>query len=292
MAWFRVSLSGLVYAVGLLPPAIVLYQVTGASGCRTHAGGPTLTRCVAAQLLGHAGKYVPGKAVVIVLRVGALRGVQQRPVGFATRATMSVFFETLLMMSVGGSFAGVLLWSTPLPTWVHAGAAAMAVLAAIPTLPPVMRSLLQRVAGRRLEDPLEPAATWQPNEMGWPLLFAAWFWSLLSWLCIGTSFALLITAIPIEEVNPATRIQLWLAASSAISLGMVLGFASLVPGGAGVREYVTLLVLTPVIGPTHGLLSVIAARMLFIVVEAIMAAISYGILASMNGSSAGDPRPE
>jgi len=88
---------------------------------------------------------------------------------------------------------------------------------------------------------------------------------------------------PAEEPadQPADR-NLYLVATAAISLGMVLGFASLIPGGAGVREYVTLLVLAPSVGTTTALLAVIAARLMFVVVETTVAAMSYLFLKTMD----------
>ena len=81
-------------------------------------------------------------------------------------------------------------------------------------------------------------------------------------------------AIPAYNGLPVGN-ELLTFASAAISLGMVLGFASLLPGGAGVREWVTLIVLGTVTDPTHALLCVITARMLFIVVESILALVSH-----------------
>lgn len=81
-------------------------------------------------------------------------------------------------------------------------------------------------------------------------------------------------AIPAYNGLPVGH-ELLTVATAAISLGMVLGFASLLPGGAGVREWVTLIVLGTVTDPTHALLCVITARILFIVVESILALASH-----------------
>lgn len=257
---------------------MVLHRVTTALGVAVSLG-----RVVAAQLLGHAGKYVPGKAIVVVLRVGALRPTGDVPDGFTTRATIAVFFETLLMMAVGGTFAGVLLWSAPVPLWVKGSAAAMAVAAALPTFPPLMRWVIQQIT-RRTGGSDENNAL-HLSRIDWPLFASGWFWSLLSWIGIGLSFACLIVAIPSLGDGSATgpisidasRLTwpLLFSASAAIALGMVLGFASLIPGGAGVRETVTLLALAPAIGQTHALLAVIGARLLFVVVESLLALASY-----------------
>ncbi|MEO9594640.1 lysylphosphatidylglycerol synthase domain-containing protein [Rhodopirellula bahusiensis] len=290
--WQNVSfgsiiLAAMFYAVGLLPPACVLH-----GALRGFHVPCSLARATAAQLLGHAGKYVPGKAMVVVLRVSAIVSTsrtdslpavmpdvpsRQPLIG---RATTCVFFETLLMMSVGGALAGCLMWSTPLPQWVKWAASLMAVGACIPTLPPVMRRVIELVSKRRARsqssDSTKPDAKLPDvsSAITWPRLLSGWGWSLLSWCLIGLSFACVMKAIPAYDGLPVGH-ELLTVATAAISLGMVLGFASLLPGGAGVREWVTLVVLGTVTDPTHALLCVITARILFIVVESVLALVSH-----------------
>ncbi len=275
--WDRVGVASLLYGCGLFPPGWVLHRVLRALSVACSLG-----RAIAAQLLGHAGKYIPGKAMVVFLRVGAILpkpnpgGVGDdaaRPIG---RVASCVFFETLLMMGVGGALAGILLWRSPLPGWVRLFAAAMAVGSVIPLCPPVLRRLLKFIARRRRVMP-SSANAFDPAAVSWSLLAQCWVLSLISWILIGLSFAMLIAAIPSFDPLPPT-VELTSVATAAISLGIVLGFASLLPGGAGVREYVTLLVLTPLIGQTHALLAVIAARLMFIIVETILAGLSAAYL--------------
>lgn len=304
--WQNVSLGSIIlaamfYAIGLLPPACVLH-----GALRGFHVPCSLMRATAAQLLGHAGKYIPGKAMVVVLRVSAVVSTsntaslpavmgdtpsRQLLIG---RATTCVFFETLLMMSVGGALAGCLMWSTPLPQWVKWAASFMAVAACIPTLPPVMRRVIALVSKRRDRSrsvesaggatggetrsdesaSASTAAADVSSAITWPRLMSGWAWSLLSWCLIGLSFACVMKAIPAYNGLPVGH-ELLTVATAAISLGMVLGFASLLPGGAGVREWVTLIVLGTVTDPTHALLCVITARILFIVVESILALASH-----------------
>ena len=286
--WRYVFLSAMLYGIGLLPPGIILHRCLVAMRVPS-----TMRRATAAQLIGHVAKYVPGKALVVVLRVNAIlpksMEVSRRPIG---RAAVCVFLETLLMMGVGAVVAGLLLWNTPLPTWVRVTAVIMAVGSMIPLSPPILRQILAVVEKRRAgseQSHLVPSDSVQNNHadtntadgITWSLLATCGIASLISWLCIGTSFALLISAIPSWQ-PPIGLSESWLqsisfaaTATAAISLGMVLGFASLLPGGAGVREYVTLLVLTPVIGSVHALLSVIAARLMFVTVEAILASLAW-----------------
>ncbi|WP_044257363.1 lysylphosphatidylglycerol synthase domain-containing protein [Rhodopirellula sp. SWK7] len=313
--WDRVGCASLLYAFGLLPPGIILHQCLNSFAVHC-----SRRRALAAQLLGHVGKYIPGKAMVVFLRVDAVlpnpdrsqktaagvtpndvgeseaevvashppRSMKPRPIG---RVVTCVFFETLLMMGVGGALAGILLWNSDLPAWIRGGAVLVAIGSAIPVCPPVMRRVIEFMAARRRlkaaskapADPSSDVADSQRDSdtseaagasaITWKLLGGCYLISLISWTLIGLSFAVLVTAIPSFDPLPSMS-ELAPMATAAISLGMVIGFASLLPGGAGVREYVTLLVLVPVIGDTHALLAVIAARLMFIVVETLLAGFS------------------
>lgn len=229
-----------------------------------------------------------------------MKGSASTSPGFVTRASLAVFLETLLMMSVGATFSGILLLATELPLWVRLSAMAMAIGALIPALPPVMRLVLAVISHRRgsstagtgsemvdrnldssdIED--STSSGLGSYDLSWGLLASSWAWSLLSWVCIGTSFTLILQAMPSlcldSTMLPTTLTAYWVAASASIALGMVLGFASLIPGGAGIREYATLLALTPAFGSAAALASVIAARVLFIAVETLLASISYCVL--------------
>jgi len=50
-------------------------------------------------------KYVPGKALVVILRAGLIRSRRVN----AVVAAISVFYETLTMMAVGSFLAGAIL---------------------------------------------------------------------------------------------------------------------------------------------------------------------------------------
>ena len=169
-----------------MPPCWILHRAVNASGLTCSLG-----RATAAQLLGHAGKYIPGKAMVVVLRVDAIA----KDRGESIRAASSVFFETLLMMGVGGLVAGVLLARAELPLWVRSMAVLMAIGSAIPVCPPVMRKLVSLL--QKKED--GPPST---DGLTWSLLASSVAASLVSWLLIGMSFTLLVMAIPSIESTP------------------------------------------------------------------------------------------
>ncbi|GAA5505892.1 lysylphosphatidylglycerol synthase domain-containing protein [Novipirellula caenicola] len=249
--WSRIGVAAILYAAGTLVSGIVLRDWLVVLGHR-----PPAALVVAAQMLGHIGKYVPGKAMVVVLRVGVLKrcSVPVMP------ATICVFLETFMMMAVGAAVAGIVIVTLPVPVWMMVAAATGAVLASIPTMPPV----LQIVTNRLMK---------QSSDLGhhaWIACGKGWAWSTIEWILIGGSFAMIVTAIP-TAAPPESTAQLLAIATASISLAMVIGFASLLPGGAGIRELVLTTILGLVTGPTHALLAAIMARMVFIAVESLMA---------------------
>jgi uncharacterized membrane protein YbhN (UPF0104 family) len=294
LRWWRIGLAATLYAVGIFVPGFVLHQALGSLG--EH---PRRSTSIAAQLLGHAGKYVPGKAMVIVLRAGAL---SQENVS-VKRATVAVFMDTLLMMAVGAAVAGVVICWLPVPDWMIWAAIFMAIAASLPTLPPVLTRVASFVSKTKpsdqnndqnsdLDDAPNESATGKAAPAtpsgSMKFFFIGWVFSLVSWLLIGAAFTALVTAIPVAKVaslesgeNVLPRVEephslhLCAVSTAAIGLAMVVGFASLLPGGAGVRELVLTTVLSTTIGISHALLAAIAARLLFIIVEAICAALAW-----------------
>lgn len=193
-----------------------------------------------------------------MLRGGVLARDGVRPI----TSTLSIFLETFLMMAVGAVVSGIATIGIALPMWITLIAIGTAVLAGVPTLPPILRL----VAARATQAPAEVLR----RDIDWRLFAAGWGWSALSWLMIGASFTLVIVSVPSIDPLPSMA-TLYPIATGAISLAMVVGFASLLPGGAGVREWVLASVLGIAIGPVHALLAAITARILFMVVEALLA---------------------
>ena len=251
--WGRVALASFLYAIGLIPPSFILRRALLSLGQKPRVG-----TALAAQLLGHVGKYVPGKAMVVILRAGVLTRDGVRPLA----ATISVFLETFLMMAVGAAVAGIVVVWLPVPRWIAVAAVLVSILASLPTLPPILRRVAARVSKVELAE--------IDSKIGIGLFAAGWGWSIIGWLLIGASFTTLITAIPTSAPSPPP-LELFATATAAISLAVVVGFASLLPGGAGVRELVLITVLSVSIGSVHGLLAAIAARIMFIVVESVLA---------------------
>jgi len=219
-AWLAAAAA--IYLVGLMPFCLFWRRVLQTLGQDARLG-PTIR----AYYIGHLGKYVPGKAMVVVIRTALIRGG-----GVNTAvAAVSVFLETLTMMGVGAFLAAayLLLFFREEPLWTAAAAGLMAV-SLMPTLPPVFRRIV-RVLRIGKSD---PAAAERLQRLGFGTLAVGWLLSLLGWLLLALSYWATLRAMGIEGVDPIADLPRYVA---AVSLAVVAGFLLLVlPGGVGVRE--------------------------------------------------------
>ena len=99
----RISPSGFaaaagLYIAGLVPLGLFYGRVLAAS--KTPIGAFAATR---AYLISHLGKYVPGTALVVVMRAGLSTPGGARP----ATAAFATLYETLTMMAAGGLLAAV-----------------------------------------------------------------------------------------------------------------------------------------------------------------------------------------
>ncbi len=88
--------SGLLYLAGLAAYGRFYERILHASATPVRLG-PALR----AYLVSHLGKYVPGKAMVVVVRAGMVVPLGAR----ASTAAIATFYETLVMMAAGGVVA-------------------------------------------------------------------------------------------------------------------------------------------------------------------------------------------
>ena len=279
IGWQWLMLAAVLYGVGLVPAGVYWHRVLWAFGQR-----PLLGRSVAAHLLGHLGKYVPGKAMVVVIRSGAIAGPGVQPIA----AGAAVFVETLTMMATGAALAAVVIGVSDADRWVIGLAVALAVAASLPTAPPLFRQAIRRFADGRVGE------RWSlpGNAIDWPLFCSGWLWMSCGWLFIGGSFACVLLASRGVVVLPPGSGELTgqdlAIAAAAMGLAVVAGFVSLVPGGAGVRELVVAAVLTPRVGPGAALMAAVLARLIFLSVEVLIAAAAWIYLRQSRPASDAD----
>ncbi len=218
-----------------------------------------------AYYVGNLGKYVPGKAMVLIMRAAALK-----PFGASIKlTTLSVFVETLTTMAVGAAIGALIILNMEVPRWLQWMGILTAVCAVTPTLPWIFRPILKL----RLptDDPLSQALD---HDYNWRLMMRGWLLSGCSWLFLGTSLYSAVMAIPIANapgatepsgnlglVDPVNRqsqseaagvggirllstfplqkrnpVSLWVICLAACALSVVAGFVSMLPGGAGVSR--------------------------------------------------------
>jgi uncharacterized membrane protein YbhN (UPF0104 family) len=258
VGWLLVS--GVLYLVGLVPAALYWHRLLLALGQRV-----SLLSCLRAYLIGHLGKYVPGKALVVVLRVGLLRGER------VDRATtgVAVFLETLAMMSVGAGVSALILIALfPDKGFFIAIGLGLFVAAGLPTFPPVARRLLGWLRIKNFQpEIIERLDRVKPGVyvVGWLGLAAGWF-------VLGVSLWACMRALGVE----ISLVEHWPLLTASVALAMVAGFLSLIPGGAGIRELVLTQLLTLAgVSAATALLSAVLLRVVWLVFELVISGILY-----------------
>lgn len=103
--------------------------------------------------------------------------------------------------------------------------------------------------------------------LSWQFLAKGWLLAAVGWLFFGASMIFVLRAFPSTESGPILDIWDYPQVIAAVSLSMVAGFLSLLPGGAGVREMVISTLLTPMIGPVFAVISAISLRVVWLLCE-------------------------
>jgi glycosyltransferase 2 family protein len=262
--------SGGMYLLGTLWCAVFWHRTLRALGQPVG-----LWQAIRAYYIGQLGKYVPGKAMVVILRAGLVRG----PGVDTSLAAVSVFFETLTMMSTGALMAAAMLavWfrGQPLLFWAAMG---MMLAAGLPTLPPVFRRLVRLVGVGRTT----PAVAEKLANLGYGTMLLGWVLTGLGWAILGLSFWAMLRGLGAADANPLPQLHLF---TTAITLAMVAGFVSFVPGGAVVREAVLTELMVPYLGDTVSLVGAVLLRLVWLVAELVISGILYCTYAIRRHSS-------
>lgn len=165
------------------------------------------------------------------------------------------------------------------PGWLLGVAIGVAIIAMLPTIPPFFRRALEvltRYRHLRLPKKLAKAMTWRLVASGWILIFCGW-------LLMGTSLWVLCEAIRysmnIDAIDPTlvsvSSLRLWWISIAATCIGFVIGFLSMLPGGAGIREVVVTMLLAPAIGYAPALAAAVLYRVSNLIAELLMAGMSW-----------------
>jgi uncharacterized membrane protein YbhN (UPF0104 family) len=255
-------LSGGLYLLALLPEGLFWQWALKALG--QDVGWLETLR---AYYIGHLGKYVPGKAMVIVLRTGLIQS-HRVDTGIAVA---SVFLETLTMMAVGACIAVPVLtiWFTNNPAFI-ATAVGMAIVAGLPTLPPVF-SRLARMQGVGRSSPI---VAQKLAGFDYRTLIYGWTAMTLGWVVMGASLWALLRGLDL----PADFVQSWYLYTAITAMAVVVGFASMIPGGLVTREAVFTGLLGPLVGgDVMAPIVAVALRLTWLLAELSISVILYPV---------------
>ena len=223
-----------------------------------------------AFFIGHLGKYVPGKFMVVLLRSGLIGEARIDPV----LAGVSVFVETLTGMACGACLAATILFVWfPAERGLQAVAVALMLATMLGTLPPVMRRLMQFVQTRRGT----PMSRERLANIHLGLILKGWLAASMMWALTAVCFWWVLKGLPGTSgltFNGATLVRL----TASVCLAVVAGFASLIPGGLGIREWVLNQLLIPEFGKATALMAAVALRLVMLLTELAGSIILYGTM--------------
>ena len=226
-----------------------------------HPGSFEVQRAYFASQLG---KYIPGKAWVILIRCALLDNkTTTTPVIIA-----STFYETLAMMAAGSLLALLALLAVgDAPRVMLALAAGLTAGLLFAVLPPVFGRLTTWTAQYFQKTDSVSIAT---------VTYATWFqafrYCIPGWMAVGLSLLVVAASLGISMFS----LTGFLLACGSIALAIVGGFAVLiVPAGLGVREWVMMQTLGPSIGVSNAVLMAILARITHVSVELFTAGCLY-----------------
>ena len=245
LGWLAVA--GALYLAGMGFSAAFWTRLLGRLGST-----PGTLAAVRAYYVSQLGKYVPGKALALMLRVG-LAGPP------AATAALAAFYEVLATMASGSLVALAFA-----PSWQATGMA-LALLAATagPILPPVFNLVSRRV--------VKPFTKEAPPRVPWSAFAEGLVLTAPCWLLFGLALACALRAV--DAPVPSYP---FLVAATALSY--VAGFVvPISPGGLGVREYVLALLLVPPLDAGHVALAVLLLRLAWTLAEAVAAGILYWV---------------
>ncbi len=256
LAWS--VLAGLFYIGGLMPCWLFWQRTLQAMGQRPH-----WRETLRAFWIGHLGKYVPGKAMVVVLRTGLVAS----PRVSKTVAATSVFVETLTMMAMGAFVSAVILLFVSDNIWLMLLAVGLMVGSGVPTLPPIFRRVVRMLKVNKANPDVDAAVA----GVKYPLMITGWVTVGAGWFLLGMSLWATLRALPDADAALADIPLL----TATTGLAMVAGFLSLIPGGLGVRDYILIVLLAPRYDEATAIVSAVLLRVIWLLSELLVSAILY-----------------
>ena len=239
---------------------------------------------VRAYLVSHLAKYVPGKAMVVVVRSALVAPDGAR----AATSAFATLYETLTMMAAGGllaagGFAISARSATPGPgfrfawpwdraTTTEVPFVGLACLAGCGFLGLVWPTAFPRIA-TLIRKPLRGVGPDALPRVTVPLLAEGLAWAALGWILLGLSQVATIAGVGLALDRGA-----WPVVVASVALATVAGFAvPVAPGGLGVREAVLWSSLATSLDRDWAVVAALVLRLAWVAGEVAVAAALYPI---------------
>jgi hypothetical protein len=257
------AFSGVVYLAATAPCWVFWHRTLQAMGQR-----PGWLESLRAYYIGHLGKYVPGKALVVVIRSGLIRS----PRVDTSIAVAAVFVETLTMMAAGAFVAAAIIAVLYRDQgWLLVLAIGMMICIGGPTVPPIFRRVVKLLGVKKVNPDIEHALA----GLDWRLMLFGWLVNFVGWGLMGLSLWLTLRALPTIVTVPV-ELEHLPRVTCCVALALVAGFLSMVPGGIVVREYVVMTLLSGTFGVLAATICAIVSRLVGLLAELLFGAVLYG----------------
>jgi uncharacterized membrane protein YbhN (UPF0104 family) len=258
----RLEPPSILLAAGLVVPATVLTMLSWRALVADLGSGLPLPAAARIFFLAQLGKYLPGSVWPMVAQVDLGRDYRVPAARSATAAVVSLGVAVTVGLAVAAMTLPV---STPatfrLYWWAFATIPIFVALLHPRVINPLLAWLF-RLARRDV-----PAQRLPMRGVG-----RAAAWMGLAWLCYGLQIAILVRDL--GGTGPAAAV----GAIGAFALAWVVGFLLVVaPAGAGVREAVLVLALSPVLPAAGALLVALVSRLLLTAADLMLAGMAVGM---------------
>ena len=279
--------AGVLHLLGMVAFGVYFQRVLAVSP--TPVG---LYPAIRAYLVSHLAKYVPGKAMVVVVRSGLVAEAGARP----ATAAFATLYETLVMMAAGGLVAAVGFGLTagtyspapetagdgPSPPDMHGGILLFLALLGLgaglgflilvwPRIFPILAGLIRK--------PLRGVGADVLPRLSGRLLVEGLLWSSLGWILLGLSQVAVIAGVRVgTPTSPVLGPTVWPLVVASVALATVVGFAiPIAPGGLGVREYVLWEALGTTLNQDRAVVAALVLRLVWVATEVVVAAALYWV---------------
>lgn len=272
-AWVAAAVA--LYVAGLVAFGAYFWRVLNSGSAPVGAWAS-----IRAYVISHLGKYVPGKAMVVVMRAGLVVPFGARP----ATAAFATLYETLAMMACGGFVAAVGFAAGPsgmamIPLPAGGGSVieipqfALGLSLGLAFLVVTWPGIFPRLAGLASK-PLRGVGPDALPRLSTPLLLEGMAWTAVGWALLGLSQVAVIRAV----APGGLPVGAWPLAVASVALATVAGFAvPIAPGGLGVREWVLWTALGATIDQDLAVVSALVLRLAWVIGEVVAASVSYAV---------------